>query len=340
MKIGSRRVLLLLLSAFLLLFACGDKKDPAKSPSTEPGMDDALALLPGSPILVGTIDARAFFGSKSFGAELAKLVEMYLPIGQEAGFQASRDVDRVTFASYSYQGVDASAVIVGKFDEAKIKQVAQQQTRMRDGSVIVQSSYMGRDVYTVSNVGFTILSSTHAIAGTEAGIRRVLERIKDKRVRRDIPQWMLQTVETPGAAAAVAVDLGTQPLPAELARQIPVSFVQNMKALRLVATFKEPGLNLAASMTYPDAAAANTASDAVKQAASLSKLLAIFQIKIQNVEVTVDQADVQVKLAVDDSSLRQLLTSVPQWIGPPPQSSSSSSTSPTAAPTATQGGKN
>ncbi len=317
MKIA-RAFLVLLLGT--LLFACGDKKPDAKTPTTEPGMDDALALLPGQPIMVGTVDARAFFGSKTFGAELAKLVEQYFPIGQEAGFQASRDVDRVTFASYSYQGVDASAVIIGKFDEAKIKEAAAMQTPIKGNNVIVASKYMDRDLYTVSNVGFTILSSTHAIAGTEAGIRRVLERIKDKRVKRDIPQWMLQTVETPGAAAAVAGDFATQPLPQELSRQIPMPFVQNMKAIRIVATFKEPGLQLASSMTYPDAQAANTASESVRQAAGLSKWLALVGIEIQNVEVGVDKADVQLKLAVDDKSLRQVLASAPQWIGPPPQS--------------------
>ena len=322
----ARLVLLLLATLFV---ACGDKKQDTKTPATEPGMDDALALLPGQPIMVGTVDARAFFGSKTFGSELAKLVEQYFPIGQEAGFQASRDVDRVTFASYSYQGVDASAVIVGKFDEAKIKEAAAKQTPMKGNSVIVASQYMGRDLYTISNIGFTILSSTHAIAGTEAGIRRVLERIKDKRVKRDIPQWMLQTVETPGAAAAIAADFATQPLPAELSRQVPVPFVQNMKAIRIVTTFKEPGLQLAASMTYPDANAANTASESVRQTANLSKWLALIGIKIQNVEVAVDKADVQLKLAVDDQSLRQLLASAPQWIGPPPQSPAPSSTGPT-----------
>jgi len=324
------RALLVLL--FVLLVGCGDKKNDAKTPSTEPGMDDALALLPGSPIGVGTVDARAFFGSKTFGSELAKLVETYLPIGQEAGFQASRDVDRVTFASYSYQGVDVSAVIIGKFDEAKIKEAAQKQIPTKGGGMIVFSQYMGRDLYTVSNIGFTILSSTHAIAGTESGIRRVIERIKDKRVKRDIPQWMLQTVETPGAAAAVAGDFATNPLPGELNRQIPLPFIQNMKAVRVVATFKEPGVQIAASMTYPDGQAASTASESVRQTAGLSKWLSLIGIKIQNVEVGVDKSDVQLKLAVDDQSLRQLLASVPQWIGPPPSGGSTTTTGGTTNP--------
>src|SRR5262245_2682044 len=109
------RLILPVLAVLSLVGACGgkDKKEGAKS--AEPGnMDDALALLPGGAIAVGTIDGRAFLGSQTFGADLAKLIEQYLPIGQEAGFSVSRDVDRVTFASYAYQGIDVAAVVIGR----------------------------------------------------------------------------------------------------------------------------------------------------------------------------------------------------------------------------------
>lgn len=307
----------LLLFVFVLLVACGGKKDGtgAKAPDARASMEDALALLPGGAIAVGTVDGRAFFGSQTFGAQLAQLVEKYVPVGQEAGFQASRDVDRVTFATYSYQGADVAAIVVGRFDEAKIKQVAASQTPTKGGAPLVVSQYAGRDVYTVSNVGFTLLSDTRAVVGTESGIRRVLERIKDGRVQRDLTPWMIETVETSGAAAAVAADFATQPAPAEVLRQVPMPFVQNLKAVRVVATFKEPGLQLAGSLTYPDAPAAQGASQSVQQALGLSKWLALFGVKVQDTAVTVEQADVQVKLAVDDQSLRQLLASVPQWTG-------------------------
>ena len=304
-----------LLSVLSLTIACGgrDKAD-VKSPEAESAMDDAIALLPGNAIAAGTVDARAFFGSQTFGADLAKLVEKYIPIGPEDGFQASRDVDRVTFASYSYQGIDVAAVVIGRFDSAKIKQAAAAQTPTKGGAPLVVSQYAGRDVYTVSNIGFTLLSDTRAIVGTEQGIRRVLERIKDKRVKRDLQPWMVATMETPGAALAVTADFATQPLPPEAARQIPLPFMQGRKAVRTVATFKD-GIQIAGSMTYPDAASAETASQSVKQTANLSKWLAIFGIQVKNVDIKVEKTDVQVALGIDDQSLRQLLASAPQWLG-------------------------
>jgi hypothetical protein len=296
----------LLLSVSMLgVAACGG----------EVAMNDALALLPGNAISIGTVDARAFFGSQTFGSELAKLVEKYMPIGQEAGFQASRDVDRVTFGSYSYQGIDVAGIVIGRFDEAKIRQVASAHTPTKGGGTLVQSQYAGRDVFTMNNVGFTLMSDKMAIVGTESGIRRVLERIQDKRVKRDILPWMIQTIETPGAAAAVAGDFTTNPLPPEAMRQIPMPFMQNLKAARMVTSFKDQGVQIAGSLTYPDAPSADTASKSVNQAIGLSKWLALFGIKVQNVDVKVDQTDVQVQFGVDDQSLRQLLVAAPQWLG-------------------------
>ncbi len=43
--------------------------------------------------------------------------------------------------------------------------------------------------------------------------------------------------------------------------------------------------------------------------------VALLGIKIQTFDVAVEKSDVQVKLAVDDGSLRTLLAQAPQWLG-------------------------
>lgn len=320
--------LILVLVTLLVAAGCGDNKGDAKSPTPTVNVDDALALLPGNAIAVGTVDARAFFGSETFGADLGKLVETYLPVGEEAGFAASKDVDRITWASYSYQGVDVAAVIIGRFDEAKIKAAAANQTANKQGNYLVVSQYAGRDVYTISNVGFTLLSSTRAVAGTESGIRRVLERIKDNRVKRDITSWMIETVETPGAAAVVAADFATQPLPAEATRQIPVPFVSGMKGLRVLVQFKSPGTQVAGSMTYADEATAKSMAEQVRGYTKWAVLLSGIGVNVQNIDVKADATDVQVKFEVDDKSLRSGLQQIPSWIGPPKQATPASTPAP------------
>lgn len=310
-------VLLPLVTMAPALPACGGDKGPeAKSPESEVKLDDAIALLPADAIALATVDARAFFGNEAFGSDLSKVVEKYMPIGDEAGFKASRDVDRITLANYSYQGIDVAAVLIGRFDEAKIKQMVAAKTPTKGGITLIASTYSGHDVYMAGDVGFTLLSSTRAIAGTESGIRRVLERIADKRVRRDITPWMIETIETPSAVAAVAGDFATHPAPAEILRQIPAPFVQNLQKVRLIAAFKAPGVQVVGSLSYPDDAAAQTASKSVTQVLGLSKWLSIFGIKIQSTDVKVEKNDVQIQLATDDASLRQILLQIPQWVGP------------------------
>ncbi|MCL2777635.1 MAG: hypothetical protein FWD73_06495 [Polyangiaceae bacterium] len=309
----------------LCLVACGGKG--AEAPAASNPMNDALALLPGNAIGLGTVDARTVFANPTFGSDLAALVERLVPIGPEAGFQASRDVDRVTFGSYSYQGVDVAAIVIGRFDETKIKQAVSNHastssgsgaglgTGSMAGSMIVVSQYAGRDIYTVNNVGFTLLSNTMALAGTESGMRRVLERIQDGRVRRDVAPWMIETVETQGAAFAAVGDFTTTPMPADVTRQIPLAFMQNLKAARVVGSFKNQGVELAGSMSYPDAQAAQAASKSVQQVLGSRLLFAIAGIKMRSVDVKVEASDVQVVLDVGDSSLRQLLVLAPQWFG-------------------------
>lgn len=306
----------LFLLSLATLIGCPSKdKTEVKSAEAEPGMADALALLPGNAIAAGTVDARAFFGSATFGADLAKLVEKSIPIGAEAGFQASRDVDRVTFASYSYQGIDVAAIVIGRFDGAKIKQVATTQTPTKNGGTLVVSQYAGRDVYTVNNVGFTLLSDTRAVVGTEQGIRRVLERIKDKRVKRDLAPWMITTIETSGAAFAVAADFASQPMPADSTKVMPAQLVTGLKAVRVVGSFKD-GVQLASSATYAEASNADASASALKQLAAIAKVaLVTFGVRLQNLEIKTDRSDVQVSVLVDDQSLRALLAQVPMLLG-------------------------
>jgi len=311
------RLFVLWVIALALFVACGGKKDgeDAKTSSAEASLDDALALLPGNAIAVGSVDARAFFSSKTFGAQLASTVEKYIPIGKEAGFEAARDLDRITWATYSYQGVDAAAIVVGRFDEAKIKQVAASQTPTKMNAPLVVSQYAGRDLYTVSNIGFTLLTKERAVVGTEGAIRRVLERIKDKRVKRDILPWMIATVETPGAAATAAADFASQPMPQEVLRQVNSPVAKDLKALRVLMNFKENGIQLAASGTFADEAAAGNAKGQVEQVASLAKWLSLIGVKIQNIDIKADKQDVQLKAEVDDQSLKALLQAVPQLLG-------------------------
>jgi hypothetical protein len=301
---------------------CGGAKDSLKAnaPSGELTADqidaDAIALLPESAVAVASVDAHAFFTSQTFGADLATLVERHLPIGEEAGFKASRDVDRVVAGTYSTQGADVVAVLVGRFDAEKIAKVAADKVKTNNGSVLVESEYAGRKVYTVANVGFCVLTAKTALVGSESALRRALDRVKGGSLKRDVTPWMLDTIQTPDAEAAFAADFATQPVASATVGSLKLPWTSGIKAARVLADFKPPGLHVAGTLSYTDAAGANQGADGLKGVARIASLVAITGAvpKLQDLSIKTADADVQLSFAVDDAGLRKLMAALPQYM--------------------------
>jgi hypothetical protein len=297
--------------------ACGGSKDSVTPSGAESKAIDAdpAALLPSSAMMIARVDAKAMLATSAVGAQLGQIAERLVPIGEESGFRASRDLDAVLVAAYSLQGADVLAVLSGTFDEKKISDAAAAHTPTKAGGVVVATDYLGRKIYTVSNVGFTVLSSKTVLAGTDTMIRRSIERIKDGKVQRDQPPWMLQTLESANAALAGAADFTNQPVGAASVAMVPLGWVKGLKAARLVGNFKEPGLNIAATLTYPDAASAQDNAEQVKRTANMANLLAVIGApQLKNLDIKPKDADVQISFAVDDQALRTFVGSVQQYV--------------------------
>jgi len=316
----SSRWKVLAVAAGWLIVGCGG--GDAKSPADAPGVDldgDPVALLPGDALILANVDAKAFYASQSFATQAALVVDKLLPIGEESGFVPSRDVERVVVAAYSTQGADAAAIVKGHFEDGKIAQAAQSHTATRTGGQLSTSTYLGHTVYLVGGAEFVVLTSKTALAGTEAGVRRTLEKIKDNKVKRTFAPWMVDTIETKGAEVALAADFAGQPVASAAIGAVPLTFFNGMHALRVIGNFKEPGMHVAATITYGDASQASSAADQLKMADSITRTLGLLLAaapQVQNLEITPQDKDVQVKAQIDDQSLRKLFGMAPQWINP------------------------
>jgi len=303
-----------------LVSACGGTSQDAVTAHSASDMTaeqidaDPIALLPASPIAVANVDARALYTS-SLGPQVGKLTERLLPIGEEAGFRASRDVDRIVLGSYSMQGVDVAAVVVGRFDDKKLDELAKKNTASTGGVQVVQSTYAGRTLYTVNNVGICILTAHTVLAGTETGMRRALDRIKEGHVKRAVPDWMLTTLETAGAAGAVAADLSAQNLANISAGPLKLDWLKGLQKVRAVGNLKESGMELSGSLAYDTADAAQTGARGIESANNLATVLAATGLipRIQGLEAKVADTSVQWKFAVDDQALRTLLAAVEKY---------------------------
>jgi hypothetical protein len=313
--LASMRALGLVALLVLVAGACGGAKN---GENAQVDLDaDPLALLPSSASALSTVDARAFFDSGPLGDQVDDLVARLMPIGDESGFQAKRDVDRVVVGVYTAQGADVAAIVVGRFDPAKINDAAEKHALTRTGQPLVASTYANRPVFTVANVGFTMLTPKTAVAGTEAGIRRVLDRIQDGRVQRDVTPWMLETLDTKGAAFAFAADFANAPVSSARMGAIKLPWLNGMRVARAIGNFKSPGMNVAATITYGDATQAGEAAQGIRFVDGWLKVLAPFlpgAISLENLEVTAEASDVRCKFSVEESSMRGLISMAAAWI--------------------------
>jgi len=299
--------------------ACGGKtRDPKAATAPEPAIDeDPVALLPGAAVAAAHVDARAVYDGGSVGGALAKLSEQYVPIGQEAGFVPSRDVDEVWVGVYSTQGADVGAVLRGRFDAKKIEEAARTKVATRGGAPIVASPYGAYTVYTVSNVGFTVLTERTALVGTDAGMRRILDRLRDKRAQRDVAPWIAQVLDSKGSAASVALDVETNPAAATGLTQVPLPMVRGLKKGKLLARLEPQGLGVDGSLGYADAQQAQTGAGGVRSIAGITNMLALTGVapKVSGLDAKVVGTDVEYKFSLDESSLRAFLANLPRVLG-------------------------
>jgi hypothetical protein len=303
-----------------LALACGgsNNKDAVSAHSstelTAAQIDaDPLALLPGSAVAIGNVDAKAFFASQSLGPTVVSLVQQYFPIGDEAGFVASRDVDSVVAATYSLQGLDVAAVIKGRFDAQKIQDAADKHTPMKSGGALVASTYSGHPIYTLANIGFSVLTPNTVVAGTEAGMHRVLDRIHDGKTSHDITPWMLDTLATKGAAFTLAADFATQPITSVAVGAFSMPWMKGMKAVRLVGDFKDSGTEVAGSLTYDTEDDATNGASGLKQLTTIANVASLTGLvpRLDNLDIHTEKTSVQYKFSADDSAVKNLLQNIP-----------------------------
>lgn len=314
----SRRHVWLLSTALLGLgLGCGSTKESivptvASRELTAQDIDaDPLALLPGGIVGFARLEAPEAFRA-AFGPNLAALVRALAPLPPSTGFVVERDLERVFVGLYSIQGVDLSGVAVGRFHEAAIRASAQTAMAPSGNANLVQSPYAGRTLYTVNNMGFCVLTPRTALFGSETGIRRALDRIREGRAMRRLPAWTNDLLDSKQAPIGVGVDLRANALSDSVRQQL--SFVEGLEAARARGNFAAPGLNLAASLRYPTAEQAKIGAERVTQTRELLAqagfLMTLFGIAqpIERLEARPNGSEVDVVLAANGVTLGALIT--------------------------------
>jgi hypothetical protein len=295
--------------------ACGGNKESIvtiggdKKLSAEEIDKDPLALLPSGAVGVVQADMQAFFAS-SMGPQALRIANNLVPLTAEMGFSPQRDLKTIVAGIYSMQGADVALVAQGSFDQAAITAAADKGAVTALGQPLKKLEYAGNSLYVSGDVGFVLLTSKTALAGNSVGIRRALDRIRDGRVKREVPDWMVDFLKTPNAQLIVVGDTSTQPIAAAAVQQAP--FLQGIKTVRLLGNFQPPGMNLAGSLSYPDGTRAAQSEAQLKQLHEMAQAMSWLSFlglsnPVQSMQTRVQESDVQVLAAIDGQSLGRLL---------------------------------
>jgi hypothetical protein len=258
--IGRKLRTLWLFAALALGAGCGSSSnDIIVKTGADKKLSDAqidqepVALLPGSPVGVAYVDARRLFASP-FGSRILAVTERRMPLPPSAGFDPRRDLEALWVGLYSMQGADVAGVAIGTFDRQKIEAAADGTQKTPLGLPVTKTTYSGRALYVAGETGFTVLTSRVALFGNDVGIRRAIDRVEEGRAKKQLPKYMTGLLATPNAPLVVGGDLTSNPVPA--AARDELSFTEGLETVALVGNFEDPGINLAGTLSYGDAPAA------------------------------------------------------------------------------------
>ncbi len=283
---------------------------------------DPLALLPSGAVGMMVVDAKVLFAS-DFGQRMERIFSERAPVPPSAGFEPKRDLDKLYIGFYSMSGLDVAAAATGNFNPAAIEAAADGVTDTPLGAPLVKQTYAGKTLYVSRNVGFVVLSEHTAVFGNETGMRRVLDRIADGLVKHQVPKYMGDLLNTPGAPLVAGLDLKEQDAVAALTGQLP--FLNGMESVRMVGNFESPGMHLAGTTVYGDeeqakagAASLLSIQELLQSVGWLTSLLGVTN-PVQKLEAQAEGKESKFVAAIDGQALGVLLDKLSVYLGVPPQ---------------------
>lgn len=312
----------LLLAFIAATIAIGCKPKPSVAEHREREIDgDPIALLPPSPTLVATVDARAVFHHEILMGSAVAAARALFPLDESAGFDASRDVDRLVLGEYGGvagesggNGNDFIVAATGRFDPEKLAKV----TKTKDGSPIVSERYAGFSVETTGSVSYSALSPRLLLVGTISVVRRALDRAKAGAQDRAVKRWMSDTLETNGAPLAAAADFESEPIPGGAIGALDLSWLGGLRTARATGNFQPPGMNVAATLSYADAVQAQRGADGLNALSRWVKAIGplLGGVRVQDLQIAAQERDLHCAFSLDDSTLRALGAIGPRFLPP------------------------
>jgi hypothetical protein len=271
-----------------------------------------MALLPSGGFAYARVDFANVRHDKALTDEVDALAPGFLP-SAAAEFVPSRDLNAAVCTAYSATGLDGLCVFSGAFKPEKIEAaLAAYPWAQLGDKVVVKTVYQGKTLFTLANVGFTVLSAKTALVGGESAIRRALDRIADHKVARAIEPWALETLETKDADAALALNADTE-VGRAMRERMP-HWVRDFRAARAIANVRADKVNVAVTLSFANSEQAERAEKALSAGAKLYALGTLFgQVpSLNDFDVKTVGSDTQARATFLTGDLTQSLRKLPR----------------------------
>lgn len=306
----------------LSLCACASKQEiirvtsEGRTSSDAEVDEDPWKLLPSGAVIWLRADAQALFSSE-VGPSVTAFLDESLPFAAGAGLDPKADVDFVVGGMYATVGSDAVAICKGRFKKQAIADAIKKSPKTKLGLPIQTMQYSGATMYVVEQMAMSVLTEETLVFGTQLGVRRALERVEEGRLGRSLPSWY-EALLTEGAAQFhLGIDLDSQPVPAAFGDKL--SFLKGLRAARILGNFREPGLNMAGTLTYTEPSTAKAAAEELLGArddlGKYALLMAALNIPqpIDRLEAQATDKDTQIAIELEGTALARILENASQF---------------------------
>lgn len=279
--------------------------------------EDAWRLLPPGAVVWFRADAKKMFASE-VGEKLGSTLEESLPFAADAGIVPARDVDVFLGGIYATVGSDAVWICKGRFAKDATAQAIAKTPKTQLGRPIVTTEYSGATMYVTDQVAMAILTDATLVFGTQLGVRRVLERVEEGRLNRTLPSWYEALLSEGAAEFQLGVDLDSQPIPAAFGEKL--SFLQGLRAARILGNFREPGINMAGTLTYNEPARAVEAAEELAAArddlGKYALVLAALNISqpIDRLEARASDKETQIAVELEGRAIAKILDNAGNFV--------------------------
>ena len=154
--------------------------------STEAEIDeDAFQLLPSGAIAWWRLDAAGLYESKIGPSLLSKFETALAPV-LDAGLDLEQDVEVLLGGVYATAGSDVIVVAQGRYKLLQIELALRESAKEGDFFV---AHFASEEMYVFDEIAAAFLSERTMVFGSQLGVRRVLERVEEGRLKRAIPAW-------------------------------------------------------------------------------------------------------------------------------------------------------